>query len=236
MSKEVKKILLAEDDPNFGMVLQSYLEVKKFNVTLCKDGKDAYKAFNQEVFDLCIFDVMMPNKDGFTLAKEINFYNKNIPFIFLTARSMKEDKIKGYNLGAIDYLVKPFDPEILYLKIQAILDRENNRETSKVSKYIHLGSLILDTDKQLLILDKEQINLTYKETALLQLLHESIDGVLLRKDALTKIWREDNYFTAKSMDVYLTKLRKLLKKDPIYNIQILNIRGKGFHFKIEKKS
>ena len=221
------KILIAEDDPNFGMVLQSYLSVNDFEVTLCPDGQKALEAFTKGDFDLCILDVMMPHKDGFSLAESIQAQNRDIPFVFLTAKSMKEDVVKGYKLGAIDYLVKPFDPEILLLKIQAILLQKGEQKTEAITSF-HIGNFTFDAEKRLLHIEAETIKLSPKESDLLQLLCQNKDQVLRREEALLKIWKEDNYFTTKSMDVYITKLRKHLRRDTAHTIEISNLHGKGF--------
>ncbi|MFT7898688.1 MULTISPECIES: response regulator transcription factor [Flavobacteriaceae] len=223
-----KSLLLVEDDPNFGMVLKSFLEIKKFNVTLCNDGNDAIRTAKGKPFDLFILDVMLPNKDGFTIAKELKEQQIIAPFIFLTARAMKEDKVKGFELGALDYLVKPFDPDILYLKIQALLNQEKVETPVETITKFEVGNFTLDTLKQVLILNAEEINLTNKESELLRMLIQHKDNVLLRTQALSEIWGDDNYFTTKSMDVYITKLRKHLKKDTQSTIEIQNIHGKGF--------
>lgn len=227
-----KKLLLVEDDPNFGMVLKSFLEIKKFEVTLCDDGNDALKIARSKPFDLFILDVMLPNKDGFTIAKELKEKQLIAPFIFLTARAMKEDKMKGYELGALDYLVKPFDPDILYLKIKALLNKQLHQATEKITIF-KIGSFNLDTLKQVLILNTTEIHLTHKESELLKMLIEHKNNILLRTQALSKIWGDDNYFTTKSMDVYITKLRKHLKKDPNNTIEIQNIHGKGFRLLVK---
>lgn len=217
-----KHILLVEDDPNFGMVLKSYLDVKKFQVTLCDDGKDALKIANSQTFDLFILDIMLPNKDGFTIAKELKEQQIDVPFIFLTARGMREDKIKGFEYGALDYLVKPFDPEILYLKIKALLENRSSRDidTKVQQSLFDIGSFKLDTLKQALQIKDKSINLTYKESELLRMLIQHRNSILVRSQALTEIWGDDNYFTTKSMDVYVTKLRKHLKTDPSNQIEI----------------
>lgn len=232
---EAKHILLVEDDPNFGMMLKSYLDIKKFNVTLCNDGKDAIKIAKTQPFDLVILDVMLPNKDGFSIAKELKQLQIIAPFIFLTARAMKEDKVKGYLIGALDYLVKPFDPEILFLKIQALLSKDQSENTVNSTNHFQIGSFSLDTIKQVLTYNNSETKLTYKESELLQMLIEHKDNILLRSQALSKIWGDDNYFTTKSMDVYITKLRKHLKKDTKYQIEIQNIHGKGFRLLIQEK-
>lgn len=234
---KLQNILLVEDDPNFGMVLKSYLEVKKFNVTLCDDGNEAIKLATACTYDLFILDVMLPNKDGFTIAQELKVKEGGALFIFLTARAMHEDKVKGFELGALDYLVKPFDPEILYLKIKVFLSREPIEDvTIENSKTIfELGSFTLQIAQRSLSLEDRDIKLTHKESELLRMLIQHKDNILTRSLALNEIWGDDNYFTTKSMDVYVTKLRKHLKKDPKYQIEIQNIHGKGFRLLVNKK-
>ncbi len=229
------QILIAEDDPNFGMVLKSYLEVNDFIVTLCPDGQDALSALQVRDFDLCIFDVMMPNLDGFSLATRLKKENRQIPFFFLTARGFKEDQVKGYQLGAMDYLVKPFDPEILLLKINAIL-QNHVRQEEAIPRMFEIGSFSFDSETRQLILDGNTQKLSPKESALLQMLCIRKDEVLPREDALVKIWKEDTYFTTKSMDVYITKLRKYLKVDMQNDIQINNLHSKGFMLTVKTKS
>lgn len=228
-----KKILLAEDDPNFGLMLKSFLSVNSYEVTLCDNGNKAYNAFKSDDYDLCIFDVMMPDKDGFALASDIAKINKKTPFFFLTAKALKEDIVKGYKLGAIDYLVKPFDPEILLLKIQAVLASRSKKEI-KQSDY-SIGSFSFDSNKRQLTIDDNSIRLSPKESELLKLLCDKNGEILTREEALLKIWKEDSYFTTKSMDVYITKLRKYLKADSNYNIVINNVHSKGFLLQIENK-
>ncbi len=222
-----QKILIAEDDPNFGMVLQSYLSVNEFEVTLCADGEKAIHAFDRQDFDLCIFDVMMPNLDGFSLAQAVKARGRSIPFLFLTAKALKEDMVKGYQLGAIDYLIKPFDPEILLLKIRAILSNPSNTTLEKTTQFT-IGNFSFDAEKRILMLQEESLKLSPKEAELLYLLCERQDHILKREEALLKIWKEDSYFTTKSMDVYITKLRKYLRKDTTHQIEITNLHGKGF--------
>ena len=225
-------ILIAEDDPNFGMVLKSYLALNDYEVVLCEDGNKAYAAFLSTSFDLCIFDVMMPYRDGFSLAEAVQKTGKNIPFVFLTAKSLKEDQIRGYQLGAIDYLVKPFDPEILILKVQAILNQ--HIATPNLTNY-RIGNFSFDFEKRELSLVNNFFHqLSPKEAELLKLLCEKKGMVLKREEALLKIWKEDNYFTGQSMNVYVTKLRKYLKKDTTTTIEILNVHGKGFILRVQK--
>ena len=227
MSNNIK-ILLVEDDANLGSLLQEYLIAKGYNCQLETDGDKGIKAFLKNEFDLCALDVMMPIKDGFTLAKEIRNTNKEVPIIFLTAKSLKEDKIEGFQSGADDYLMKPFSMEELLLRIKAILRRTNGASTVKQElKYFEIGSLSFDYDRRVLK-GKEDPGqkLTSKEADLLKLLCENTNDVLERNVALNKIWKDDSYFNARSMDVYITKLRKYLKADP--KLEIVNMHGRGF--------
>lgn len=220
------KILLAEDDSNLGVLLCEYLQAKGYNADLARDGEEAYNIFVSDKYDLCIFDVMMPKKDGFTLAKEVRMANAEIPIIFLTARNMKEDILQGFKLGADDYLTKPFSMEELIMRIEAIL-RRTSGEAPVLDTY-KIGRYKFDTQKQQL-LDQETdnvIKLTTKECELLKLLCTNANKVLERNVALKTIWVDDNYFNARSMDVYITKLRKHLKDDP--NVEIINVHGKGY--------
>ena len=219
------KILLAEDDTNLGMLLKEYLRAKGFETVLCEDGEIAYERFLNEPFDICIFDVMMPKKDGFTLAKEVRQINSEIPIIFLTAKSMKEDVLEGFKLGADDYMSKPFSMEELLLRIEAILRRVKGKKMKDIPFY-KLGNFLFDTQKQTLAIGDKVTKLTTKECELLSLLCAHANEILERNYALKTIWVDDNYFNARSMDVYITKLRKLLKDDP--GIEIINIHGKGY--------
>ena len=219
------KILLAEDDTNLGMLLKEYLRAKGFDTVLCEDGEIAYERFLNEPFDICIFDVMMPKKDGFTLAKEVRQINSEIPIIFLTAKSMKEDVLEGFKLGADDYMSKPFSMEELLLRIEAILRRVKGKKMKDIPFY-KLGNFLFDTQKQTLAIGDKVTKLTTKECELLSLLCAHANEILERNYALKTIWVDDNYFNARSMDVYITKLRKLLKDDP--GIEIINIHGKGY--------
>lgn len=221
------RILLAEDDPNLGTLLQEYLEAKDFETVLCADGDKAFKTFSKQQFDFVLLDVMMPVKDGFTVAKEIRTINKKIPIIFLTAKSMKEDTLKGFNLGADDYITKPFSMEELLVRINAVLRRTDAyQEEAEERKFFELGIFVFDFERQILKDDKEEVKLTTKESELLHLLCINKNGVLERNYALNAIWGDDNYFNGRSMDVYIAKLRKHLKKDS--RIEIINIHGKGF--------
>ncbi|MDP5076463.1 MAG: response regulator transcription factor [Nonlabens sp.] len=230
-----KKILLVEDDPNFGTVLKDYLEMNDFDVTHAKNGMEGFEKFKKENFDLCILDVMMPYKDGFTLAKEIREKDEEIPIIFLTAKAMKEDVLKGYKVGADDYLNKPFDSEVLLMKIRAFMHRKtpDNLIDSKEFEF-KIGGFQLNSKLRFLTIDgQEPIKLSPKENELLRLLALHINDLMPRELALNKIWRDDNYFTSRSMDVYIAKLRKYLKADD--NVEIVNIHGEGFRLLIKNE-
>ena len=207
------------------MLLREYLNAKGFDTTLCADGELGYKAFTEDKYDLCVFDVMMPRKDGFTLAKEVKQVNKDVPIIFLTARNMKEDVYLGFELGADDYLTKPFSMEELTYRIEAVMRRSLKRKNKERTSY-PLGSFVFDTQKQTLTRESVVIKLTTKECELLTLLCLNIGEILQRDYALKTIWVDDNYFNARSMDVYITKLRKHLKDDP--SVEIINVHGKGY--------
>ena len=221
------KILLAEDDKNLGSVLKAYLEAKGFITTLCVDGKEALETFKRGEFDFCILDIMMPVMDGFTLAKEIRKLDKRIPFLFLTAKSMQEDKIHGFELGADDYLTKPFSMEELLLRIKAIHRRvESSQKDKSGNNIFKFGKYVFDHNRQMLNIGDKQQKLTSKEADLLRLLCLNTNNVLDRSVALNKIWYDDSYFNARSMDVYITKLRKYLKDDP--DVELINVHGVGF--------
>ena len=224
MENKEHKILLAEDDENLGVVLCEYLDAKGYDTTLTSNGEDAYNAFVAGRYDICIFDVMMPKKDGFTLAKEIRMINTEVPIVFLTAKTMKDDILLGFKVGADDYLSKPFSMEELLLRIEAILRRTSG--VSLVQEVYTLGKFKFDTQKQQLIDGEDVIKLTTKESELLKLLCANANKVLERNIALKTIWVDDNYFNARSMDVYITKLRKHLKDDP--TVEIINVHGKGY--------
>ncbi|MDB5192701.1 MAG: two-component system response regulator [Segetibacter sp.] len=220
------KILLCEDDPNLGMVLKNYLELNDYDVILERDGRLGLAAFQREKFDICLLDVMMPNMDGFTLAEEIRDVDPDIPLFFLSAKTMKEDIIAGYKLGADDYITKPFDSEVLLLKIKAILKR--NEEERNISENIEfdLGGYHFNPKLRQLIFGGTTQTLSPKENELLKMLAEHKNDLLAREQALKKIWGSDTYFNGRSMDVYIAKLRKYLRNDP--NIEIVNIHGNGF--------
>lgn len=218
------KIFLVEDDLSFGSVLKSYLEINDFDVTWIDDGKYAIEAFRKERFDLCILDVMLPNVDGFTIASSIREINRNVPLIFLTAKKLKNDVLKGFGLGADDYITKPFDTEILLARIKAIVSRSGY--PSKGKNLLKVGMYEYNRKLRALTLGDELKKLSPKEGQLLELLADAPDTFISREVALKTIWGTDDYFTARSMDVYITKLRKYLADDP--SIMIRNIHGSGF--------
>jgi DNA-binding response OmpR family regulator len=225
MNTPAIKVLLAEDDENLGTLLCEYLKAKSFEVDLFANGELAFKGFKRAQYDICVLDVMMPVKDGFTVAREIRDMNPKMPILFLTAKAQKEDILEGFSIGADDYIAKPFNMEELVFRLEAILRRTRANQTSDQNEY-RLGNYIFDFNKQTLIINGETQKLTTKETELLKLLSDNKNSVLERNFALKSIWVDDNYFNARSMDVYITKLRKYLKEDP--SIEILNIHGKGF--------
>jgi DNA-binding response OmpR family regulator len=229
-------ILLAEDDSNLSIVLVDYLEMLGYNVALCKNGQDALSTFKKKHFDLCLLDVMMPKKDGFTLAEEIRKENEEIPIIFLTAKSLKEDRVRGFNVGCDDYITKPFSTEELSLRIKAILKRcmIQNRNGSDGQSQLHqIGKFSFDAQNMILSSGTEEKRLTRKESALLKLLIEHRNQIMPRETALKKIWGGNDYFIGRSMDVFIAKLRKYLKSDP--GITIVNVHGTGFKLEIENK-
>jgi two-component system, OmpR family, response regulator len=235
----VYKILLVEDDQNFGDVLRSYLEMHDYDVTLATDGVLGFEVFKKGDFDLCVFDVMMPRKDGFTLAREVRERDQEIPIIFLTARTMKEDILQGFKIGADDYIVKPFNSEELLLRIQAVLKRVNkNPDPRDEQREFHIGKYHFNYPLRILTytegvpIEENQYKLSPKEAELLKLFCKYLNDVTPRVEALTKIWHEDNYFTARSMDVFVTKLRKYLAKD--MSIEIVNIHGNGFRLFVKE--
>ena len=225
---DAKNILLVEDDPNFGIVLRDYLNLNGFQVTLAKNGMEGFDKYKKGDYDLCILDVMMPYKDGYTLSKEIREDNTSVPIIFLTAKSMKEDVLQGYKVGADDFLNKPFDSEVLLAKIKTLLKRKSSQTTvSQKQTDFQIGDFHLNAKLRFLTYKKEDpIKLSPKENDLLKLLALHLNDLMPRELALTQIWRDDNYFTSRSMDVYIAKLRKYLKQDP--KVEILNIHGEGF--------
>lgn len=223
--EERMRLLLCEDDENLGMLLREFLQAKGFNADLYPDGDLGYKAFIKGRYDMCVLDVMMPKKDGFTLAQEIRNVNADVPIIFLTAKALKQDVLEGFKLGADDYITKPFSMEELVFRIGAILRRVRGKQNKDITMY-KIGRFTFDTQKQTLIIDGASTKLTTKESELLSLLCSHTNQILERNYALKAIWIDDNYFNARSMDVYITKLRKHLKADP--QIEIINIHGKGY--------
>ncbi|MDE5793935.1 MAG: response regulator transcription factor [Muribaculaceae bacterium] len=223
--EEKIKILLCEDDENLGMLLREFLQAKGFNADLFPDGEKGYKAFLKGKYDLCVLDVMMPKKDGFTLAQEIRNVNGEVPIVFLTAKNLKDDVLEGFKIGADDYITKPFSMEELVVRIDAILRRVKGKKEREVTLF-RIGKFTFDTQKQVLVSGDSTQKLTTKESELLALLCSHVNDILERNYALKTIWVDDNYFNARSMDVYITKLRKLLKGDP--SIEIINIHGKGY--------
>jgi DNA-binding response OmpR family regulator len=230
---EQKKILIVEDDFNFGNILRDYLILNDYNIVLAKNGIEGMEKFEKENFDLCILDVMMPFKDGFTLGKEIREKNENIPLFFLSAKTLKEDVLRGFKIGADDYLTKPFDSEVLLAKIKAILNRKNFVNIPESENFeFEIGKFSFNSKLRFLTYgDEDSIKLSPKENQLLRLLVLHINDLLPREMALNKIWRDDNYFTSRSMDVYIAKLRKYLKPDE--SVEILNIHGEGFRLVVK---
>jgi two-component system OmpR family response regulator len=239
MTNADNKILLVEDDQNFGDVLRSYLEMHDYNVTLATDGMEGLEKYQDGEYDLCIFDVMMPRKDGFTLAKEIREKDQTMPIIFLTAKTLKDDILQGFKIGADDYITKPFNSEELLYRIQAILKRSQSKPDPREDvKEFEIGRFHFNFPVRILTFDpgesgESQEKLSPKEAQLLRMFAMYKNEVLPRSEALTKIWGEDNYFTARSMDVFVTKLRKYLKKDE--NIEIVNIHGNGFQLLVKEE-
>jgi len=227
MEQDPLKILLAEDDKNLGSILKAFLDAKAYPTSLRVNGAEALQEFKKNAYDFCIVDVMMPVMDGFTLAKEIRNIDKKIPILFLTAKSMQEDKLKGFEVGADDYLTKPFNMEELLARIKAILRRLEEKEEGAGKDNIYtVGTLKFEYNHQILITPEKEVRLTSKESELLKLLCEHKNETVDRSLALTRIWHDDSYFNARSMDVYITKLRKYLKVDP--TIELMNVHGVGF--------
>ncbi|MEO8794560.1 MAG: response regulator transcription factor [Daejeonella sp.] len=226
----MKKILLVEDDPNLGMLLQDYLQLKgKFEVVLSVDGEEGLRAFTKDQFDVCILDVMMPKKDGFTLGRDIRKINPNVPIIFATAKTMIEDKSEAFNLGGDDYITKPFRIEELLLRINALLKRVSDpdkQDGKALPTSFNVGKYNFDYTAQLISNNDKQQKVSTKEAELLRLLCLKKNEVLTREEALISIWHDDNYFNGRSMDVFLSKLRKYLKDDP--KVEIINVHGKGY--------
>ena len=226
--KSNKRILLVEDDPNFGRILKDYLTINNYEVSLAVNGIEGFEKFNRSEFDLCILDIMMPFKDGLTLAREIKEVNDSTPLIFLTAKNLKDDVLKGYKIGADDYLTKPFDSEILLAKIKSILNRKPIIDNDKDDSFEFKFGEFNFNSKLRILTHKEGVSnkLSPKENQLLKMLVLNFDDLLPRDIALNKIWRDANYFTSRSMDVYIAKLRKYLEKD--VSLKIINVHGEGF--------
>lgn len=226
------KILLLEDDPNLGSILQMHLSMNNYDVTLCENGEEGLIRWDNDKFDLCLADIMMPKMDGFTFVETIRKSDSETPIIFLTARSFKEDKIKGFEIGCDDYITKPFSIEELLLRMEAIFRRINKRESDEKVKF-EIGRYRFDYNRQQLELDDNKQKLTPREADLLLLLCRNVNQIVNRKQALDEIWRDDSFFAGRSMDVFISKLRKYLKDDP--SVEILGIHGKGFRLIIESK-
>lgn len=227
---EKHHIFLVEDDLSFGSVLKSYLEINDYTVTWVDDGKLALDKFRNGKYHICILDVMLPNIDGFTVGREIRSINKEIPMVFLTAKTLKEDILKGYNAGADDYITKPFDTEVLLCKIQAVIKRQTLNPVNDNTLFT-IGRYRFDSKLRQISIDNETVKLSPKESDLLKLLCQNQNELLPRETALRKIWGDDGYFTARSMDVFITKLRKYLAGDPA--IEIKNIHGSGFLLEVK---
>lgn len=233
----MKKILLVEDDPNLGLLLQDYLQLKgKYEVVLCTNGEEGLQAFTKEKFDICILDVMMPKKDGFSLGKDIRKINEQVPIIFATAKTMIEDKTMAFELGGDDYITKPFRIEELLLRIKALLKRATPEasESPEPQSQFQIGKFFFDFQAQLISLDQKQQKLSTKEAELLRLLCLKQNDVLTREEALLAIWHDDNYFNGRSMDVFLSKLRKYLKADP--QVEIINVHGRGYKLLVQRSA
>ncbi len=226
------KILLAEDDLNLGLVISDQLRIDGYVVSLCSDGVEALQRFNEETYHLCIFDVMMPKKDGFTLAKDIRKLNSEIPILFLTAKSMMEDKTQGFQSGGDDYLTKPFSVEELQLRIKALLKRVNIRTEKPEEKLFTIGEYLFDLENFTLERNGEKKSLTKKEAHIIKVLYKFKNQVVPREVILNAVWGQDDYFVGRSFDVFITKIRKYLKDDP--KIKLTNLHGVGFKFEIDE--
>jgi len=230
---EKRKILLVEDDFNLGIVIQDFLSLEGYSVHLCRDGKEGLQKFNKNDYDVCLLDVMLPEKDGYEIAEDIRKVNKEIPIIFLTAKSNPEDKVKGFKAGGDDYITKPFNREEFLLRIKAILRRANNEYNEEEEGIIKINSYKLDFKNLKLTCSEDEKKLTKRETAILKLLSENRNKVIERGLVLNLIWGDDNYFNGRSLDVFITKLRKYLKYDE--TISINNIHGVGFKLELVEK-
>jgi DNA-binding response OmpR family regulator len=231
MSK-TPEILVAEDDPNLGLLLTEFLKKKGYAVSWAQNGDEALDLFVKGNFDLCLLDVMMPKKDGFSLAKDIRANHQQVPIIFLTAKSMEEDTLQGFKVGADDYLTKPFSMEVLVARMEAILRRSHSdKSVPSLADEIALGNYTYIPGKMRLSIGDMELKFTPKENELMKLLCENLGRPVSRSYALKLIWGDDTYFNARSMDVYMTKLRKMLKEDP--RVQLLNLHGEGFRLSVE---
>jgi DNA-binding response OmpR family regulator len=233
MAEQKFKILLAEDDLNLGVLLVDYLETEGFSVKLCKDGELAFKSFKSQPFDLCLLDVMMPKMDGFALADGIRKTDKDIPIIFISAKSLKEDKLKGYGLGADDYVTKPFDEEELLWKIKALIRRVPGNKTINKAELISIGKYIFDFNNQSLTIGDRTKRITGRESEILNYFSTHRNHVIKREELLKELWGENDYFFGRSLDVFITKIRKYLKEDP--DLSIENVFGVGFIFNVPDK-
>lgn len=233
MSKKAS-ILLVEDDFNLGLIVQDFLTIEGYQVHLCRDGKEGLKKFNKNTYDLCLLDVMLPEKDGFSMAEDIRKVNREVPIIFLTAKSLPEDKVKGFKVGADDYITKPFNNQEFLMRIEAILRRAKGTtiEEEEDEGVYQLGKFTFDAVNLRLKSSDEDKKLTKREAAILKLLAENKNKVIERSLVLNLIWGDDNYFNGRSLDVFITKLRKYLKEDE--NIQINNLHGVGFKFEVKE--
>ena len=220
------RILLLEDDPNLGFMVSEHLKMNRYRVTLCANGRAGLDVLAQESFDILLVDVMMPVMDGFTFVREVRKTNDDVPVIFLTAKSLQEDKIKGFKIGCDDYITKPFSVDELLLRLQAVLKRTRSHKTQGERHLFEIGNYRFDSKRQILIKDSNEIKLTSRESELLRLLCQHMDKTLERGLALKKIWGDENYFSGRSMDVFISKLRKYLSEDK--RIEIVNVHGKGF--------
>ena len=226
-----RRVILLEDDANLGTVLQEHLQMHGFDVTLCPDGEQGLVVWRPNEFELCLVDVMMPKRDGFSFAEEVRRRDKEIPIIFLTARSMKEDKIHGFKVGCDDYITKPFSVEELMLRIEAVLRRTSGRSVSATTDEFEIGSYRFQYSRQLLTRGEHEQKLTPKESELLRFLCMNPNRTILREEALREVWNDDSYFAGRSMDVFVSRLRKYLKEDP--SIEIMGVHGKGFRLVID---
>jgi len=224
------KIFLLEDDQSFGSVMKAFLEMNEYSVYWISEGKDAISTFRDDVYDLCILDVMLPYLDGFSVAKEIKLINNSVPLIFLTAKTMKEDILTGYSLGADDYITKPFDTEVLLCKIKALLSRQNQNRTKDDTKEYQIGSFVFNYETRNIESKNSTIRLSPRESELLKMLCDSMNSVLSREKVLKTLWGNDNFYTARSMDVYIARLRKYLKDDT--SVTIINIPSSGYLLKL----